>query len=1321
MADNESSREQVVEDEILHWLGILRDAESRLRPLLGSAASSDPELSGAIGKISRLGEQCVQTGSDILSTIPANIALLDSAGVIVQVNQHWQNFARDNHFEYGNHGVGSSYLSVCDRATGTCADQARQAGAGVRAVLAGDAHEFQLEYPCHSPALQRWFMMMVAAFDHDGCGGAMVMHIDITSRIKAERQVAHNASHLAALVDFEQQLLRFTGSSAGLLDRVASMACEIHDGDGAALLLLDGDHLECRAVAGIATPALGMRFPLDDSLSGQSIAGKQVLSCCDTDADPRADSAAFNALEARSLIVSPVADGGKVIGTIIILARDINRFGREDISSLELVAASLGNALQQHRSADQLQASERQYRLLFDNNPQPMWAYDLETLEFLAVNNAAIKHYGYSRVEFLTMTIADIRPAEELPRLLENIAGVSEGIDTAGIWTHRKKDGSLIDVEIVSHAMTLNGRRAEMVLVNDVTQQRAAQRELLRVSRAQKMLSDCNEVLFRASSEESLLEDIALIAVTTGDYLFAWVGFAEQDHTRSISLAAFAGAERFREFLSAMDLSWDGNAANGQGISGQTIRNAKPMICEDLSLAPGGSNAVSTAGQMGVHSLLSLPLLGRDGVFGLLALYSAETGGFPEDEVNLCQKLADNLAFGIEHLREVKERERLEAAVIKVASGVSSATGPVFFEHLALSVADTLGADVCIIARVLPGEPLQARTLAGVFDGNLLGPITYALDGTPCLALAEQGESVIEAGVRALYPDYVAFRKMNAEAYVGVRLQNSAGEFTGILFVVYRNSLQQRNFVMSTLRIFAARAASELERQDGDAHIYEQAALLDKAQDAIMVSELDGRIRYLNKAAERLFGWSAQEVLGQSSLELKLVDPDQLQHPSRQLLETGEWAGRLQQRRKDGSAFTVEAHWSLVRDEEGNPNAVFGISTDITERLALEDQLRQAQRLESLGQLTGGVAHDFNNLLTVIQGNAELLEEELEGQQRLSKLAEMIRKASQRGAQLTHRLLAIARRQVLEPRATDVNQLLRDMGDLLLRTFNENIQIKLVCPTNAWMALVDPGQLESAVLNLCINSRDAMPEGGKLIIETANCVLDEHYARNEPELLPGDYLMVAISDTGTGVPQEYIERIFDPFFTTKEKGKGTGLGLSMVYGFVKQSRGHIVIYSEQGLGTVVKIYLPRATEVNGKGANPNAVKPAQPGQGGETILLVEDDEMVRHMAHDMLNAAGYRVFTAENGASALECLKYRNDIELLFTDVIMPGGMNGPQLVQKALEIRPGLKVLYTSGYTENAIIHQGRLDPGVQLLNKPYRQVDLLAKIRHVLAKDSA
>ena len=979
---------------------------------------------------------------------------------------------------------------------------------------------------------------------------------------------------------------------------------------------------------------------------------------------------------------------------------------------------SVHGAIEQQAGADQGQDSERQYRLLFDNNPQPMWAYDLETLEFLAVNNAAVRHYGYSRDEFLAMTIADIRPPDELQRLLSNIARVGEGIDEAGVWTHRKKDGSLIDVETISHVMTFNDRRAEMVLVNDITRQRESQRELLRVSRARKMLSDCNEVLLRARSEENLLQDIADIAVNSGDYLFAWAGFAERDHGKTLSLAAFAGEPRFRHFLGTMDLSWDEYAANGQGISGQTIRNARPMICEDLSLAPGASEALSVAARLGVHSLLSLPLLGRNGVFGLLALYSSETGGFPEDEVNLCQKLADNLAFGIEHLRDIRERERLESAVIKVASGVSSATGPVFFQQLALSVADTLGADVCFVARVLPGEALKARSLAVVYDGNLLDTIVYGLQGTPCLQLVQNGESVIEENVQALYPDYASFKKMNAESYAGVRLENSIGEFTGILFVVFRKPLVQRNFVISMLRIFASRAAAELERQDGDAHIYEQAALLDKARDAIVVTDLKGFIRYWNKGAERLYGWSAEELVGHATLEIILVEPEKLEKPSGTLLETGEWGGRLQQRRRDGSHITVESHWSLVYDEEGNPVSVFGINTDISERLVLEEQLQQSQRLESLGQLTGGVAHDFNNLLTVILGNAELLEEELEGQQRLRRLAEMIRKASQRGAELTHRLLAIARRQVLEPQDTDINQLLADMGDLLQRTFNENIDISLVCPGDAWQALVDPGQLESAVLNLCINARDAMAAGGRLTIETANRVLDEHYVRNEPDLAPGDYLMVAVSDTGTGIPVEYLDRIFDPFFTTKEKGKGTGLGLSMVYGFVKQSRGHIAIYSEQGLGTTVKIYLPRSS---GDSAPVAARRSPLAGvEGGATILLVEDDELVRQLAHTLLTAAGYQVLTAADADRALVYLQGDAPVDLLFTDVIMPGGMNGPQLAQEALQLRPGLKVLYTSGYTENAIIHQGRLDPGVQLLNKPYRQAELLAKVRLVLSRES-
>ncbi|OXS16799.1 hypothetical protein CGX12_01695 [Zobellella denitrificans] len=382
---------------------------------------------------------------------------------------------------------------------------------------------------------------------------------------------------------------------------------------------------------------------------------------------------------------------------------------------------------------------------------------------------------------------------------------------------------------------------------------------------------------------------------------------------------------------------------------------------------------------------------------------------------------------------------------------------------------------------------------------------------------------------------------------------------------------------------------------------------------------------------------------------------------------------------------------------------------------ALEEQLHHAQRMEAVGQLTGGVAHDFNNLLTVILGNGELLQEQLAREPALAELAQMMVVAAQRGADLTQRLLAFARRQALEPQVIRVNELVEGMRTLLTRTLGQHISMEL-CPTeDLWPALVDPAQLESALLNLCLNARDAMPGGGRLTIETANVRLDRDYAATHAEVEPGDYVLLAVSDNGSGIAPEHLGRIFEPFFTTKEKGKGSGLGLSMVFGFIRQTRGHVSVYSEPGIGTVVRMYLPRA----GAGAleaEPTKRVAPLPRGGDECILLVEDDALVRRYAEDQLRGLGYRVLTASNGDEALILLRQEQDIDLLFTDVVMPGGLGGPELAAQAKVLRPGLKVLFTSGYTENAIVHHGRLDKGVQLLGKPYRRAELMVKIRQAM-----
>ncbi len=402
---------------------------------------------------------------------------------------------------------------------------------------------------------------------------------------------------------------------------------------------------------------------------------------------------------------------------------------------------------------------------------------------------------------------------------------------------------------------------------------------------------------------------------------------------------------------------------------------------------------------------------------------------------------------------------------------------------------------------------------------------------------------------------------------------------------------------------------------------------------------------------------------------------------------------------------------SLARLPDPHRNLVRASISDITERKAAEEQLRQAQKMEAVGQLTAGVAHDFNNMLAVIWGNAEMLEDEL-GED--NPLQAAVVRATKRGAELTQRLLAFSRKQVLNPEIVNANNLIADTTSLLRRTLEEHIDIETVTAAGLWNCEVDPAQLENALVNLALNARDAMPDGGKLTIETANARLDDDYAAAQAEVTPGQYVMLAVTDTGSGIPPEVREHVFEPFFTTKEAGKGTGLGLAMVYGFVKQSGGHVTIYSEPGEGTTVKLYLPRSTETEAVERKPVTDEVAV--ARGETVLVVEDDPDLRTLAVTLLSGLGYQVMEAATGPAALEQLETTTEVDLLLTDVVLPGGMNGRVLATEVARRAPEIKVLYMSGYTENAIQHHGRLDADAALLQKPFRRADLARALRKVL-----
>ncbi len=495
-------------------------------------------------------------------------------------------------------------------------------------------------------------------------------------------------------------------------------------------------------------------------------------------------------------------------------------------------------------------------------------------------------------------------------------------------------------------------------------------------------------------------------------------------------------------------------------------------------------------------------------------------------------------------------------------------------------------------------------------------------------------------------------------------------------------------------------------------------ALLDAAIDGIITIRQDGIIESVNTAAAKLFQYPVDEFVGRN-VNFLMPQPFRREHDGymRSYRETGErkivGIGReVVGQRKDGSVFPM--HLAVGEFEVDGEVFFTGIVHDLSMRKSAEQALRQALKMEAIGQLTGGVAHDFNNLLTVIMGNLELLEMRLtdEAQRELIKEAQ---EAADMGARLTNRLLAFARRSQLEPKPVDLNAMVLNLTDMLQRTLGGAVSLNSALSTELWPILADPGQLENAIINLAVNSRDAMPGGGKLLLETGNVTFDEHDVGMETVPVPGDYVRLSITDTGEGMPEQVRKKAFEPFFTTKETGKGTGLGLSMVYGFTKQSGGYAAVYSELDKGTTINLYLPRHTTGRDEisGADDTAHMPAG---NGELILAVEDDLRVRRLTITRLRALGYRVLEATDGAAALELLETESDIDLVFTDLVMPGGISGYDLAEQVRQRWPDIRVLLTSGYAEEVINGEKLTAKNLHLLRKPYRQSDLARSVRQVM-----
>jgi len=1260
----------------------------------------------------------------ILDALPEYLVVLDAHDAILIVNAAWRILAQKCGLLETDYAVGRPYVGPCAEVLHGVAGLAVQNDHAIALILASGSHKNVWEYSCFLEGGERWFRLLVTRSQMSGETRTVLMYLDITDRKVAEQDNQAHAQQQVIVAELGQRAL--SGMPLSLLhDEAVTALAQTLDVEYAKILkVLPGARSLLVAGIGWTEGAVGtVEIDLDESSqAGFTLSSDNPVVVTDLRRETRFHGPAL------------LHDHGVVSGiSVIIRGRDgpwgilsahtrrFRLFSRNDVNFLRSVANVLAAATERARIDTSLRQSSALLHIAARTAHIGGWSYDPRAdMMFWSDEVCAIHGVPSDRTRTLQEALAFIVPSAQIEaqRAFRSCMADGEPFDLElEILTAQ---GGSAWVRAIGTAEWLPTKGAVAQIqgsYQDITEQKRSQLDLARTHRALHMLSRCNEALARSHDEIGLLQEVCKIAVEIGDYRMAFVGYPEQDAARTIRPAAHAG-HKGDIFLGGTFMSWSDATTAGRGAAGIALRTGTMVFYGDITQKDLSIPCFDAAEACGYRAVLCLPLKVQEQIFGVLCLYAGEVRTLSSEEGRSLQELAANLAFGIRHVRNESERQRMQS-VLKVAAGGGASTGSEFFERLVRGMVNALGADAACIARLIPGTPMKARVLMGQADGKVTDEVVYELEGRPCGRVLEIGQYAVLDQLRVQFPKAARLLSLGARSYVGQRLDNQAGTPIGILYVVFRRPLESAHFVQSAVSIFAARATGELSRQEADSRIREQAALLDKAHDAIIVYDLDGCVMYWNEGATRLYGWPAKEMLGSSLNEKIYPDGAPPAEAMGAVLAQGEWAGDVAQTRRTGDAIMVESRWTLVKDDDGDARAILNINTDITKRQAVENQLKQSQRLEAIGQLTGGIAHDFNNLLTVILGSADLLVHQLAEQPDLMKLAEMSRAAAQRGTHLTRRLLAFARRQPLAPRAVDINQLLVEMDELLHSSLSEDIEIVADRARELWPALVDPSQLEGALLNLCINARDAMPTGGKLTIQTMNYVWDKESTDRDIEADPGDYVLITVSDTGCGISPEHVQRVFDPFFTTKEFGKGTGLGLSMVYGFVRQSQGYIRIRSTLGEGTAVHMFLPRTT------AHRSVITPipreGQAPKGSERILLVEDNDLVRQYASRQLLDLGYEIVSVQNANEALRQLQNGLSVALLFTDIVMPGGMNGLELAERACVLDPALKVLYTSGYTETALTHQGYGPLKLNLLHKPYRRTELARRIRETLTGLSA
>ncbi len=800
--------------------------------------------------------------------------------------------------------------------------------------------------------------------------------------------------------------------------------------------------------------------------------------------------------------------------------------------------------------------------------------------------------------------------------------------------------------------------------------------------RAFVVLRSAQRALLRAEGEAELLDLICRIAVDEAGYRLAWVGLAEDDPDRTVRPVAQAGYEA--GYLGSITITW-ADTLTGQGPTGTAIRTGRPVVgrsfLTDPELVPWREQAI----QRGFASSLALPLRADDRPFGALMIYATTPNAFTAEDVELLTGLADDLAFGITMLRARAARGAAEDGLRRSERNLAEAQRVAHLgsweENLETGLI-TWSDEECRIFGIEPG------TFAGSNEAYFAFVHPDDLAKVTRAAWRFERRRASEREYRIIRPDGA------------VRIVREVGE-------VLRDESGHPLRIVGTTQDITEQVAAEEERA-------RLISAVEQTADSIMIHDLDKTIRYVNPAFTRLYGYEPDEVVGRYAglLDSGHHEPSFWTALWAFVAAGLTWSGTIVNRRKDGTLFEVESVISGIRDPAGAVTSYIQTDRDVTREHELEDRLRQAQKMEAIGQLAGGIAHDFNNILTAIRGYGELARDPAASEdQRRADLDEVVANAD-RAAELTGQLLAFGRRAVLRPEVLDPAAVVGGIVPLLRRLIGEHIRLVTSTAPGAGHVRVDRSQLEQVIVNLCVNARDAMPSGGRLTIATAAVELDEADAARIAEATPGSYVELAVADTGTGMDEATRAHIFEPFFTTKPTGEGTGLGLATVYGIVHQSGGTIAVASEPGKGTTFRILLPVVEAERGE-ASPSGTAPAAAG-GSETILLVEDEAAVRGFTRRALANHGYTVLEASDGATALRLAStHPRPIDLLLTDVVMPG-LAGPDLARLVSDMQPTIRVLYVSGYVASAVDHV-LFDQSASLA-KPFTTEALLRKVRETL-----